>query len=59
MYKKVKQGTNRVFVVKTTTKILNKSIDFFEKMCYDKNSRETNTKTKKSKGKIMKKKRKP
>ena len=46
MNKKIEQGTNSGNVVKITSIKLNKSIDFLEKLCYDKNSRETHTKTK-------------
>ena len=46
MNKKIEQGKIRVNVVKITSIKLNKSIDFLEKLCYDKNSRETHTKTK-------------
>ena len=40
MNNKIEQITNRVNVVKNTTLKLNKSIDFFEEPCYDKDSRD-------------------
>ena len=40
MNKKIEQGTNSGNVVKITSIKLNKSIDFFAKLCYDKDSRD-------------------
>ena len=40
MSKKIEQITIEEAVVKTTTIKLNKSIDFFRELCYDKNSRD-------------------
>ena len=44
MSKKIEQGNNRAYVVKITAIKLNKSIDFFAKLCYDENSRDDSNK---------------
>ena len=40
MNNKLEQGTNRVNVVNITSIKLNKSIDFFVRLCYDEISRD-------------------
>ena len=52
MNKKVEQGINRVYVVKITSVKLNKSIDFSEKVCYYKDSRDDSNKHQKQRIKI-------